>query len=93
MMTIFGFEKVDYISKRSKQRVEGLNLHCVSDYVENDRMTGQQVERIFISVRSPAWSSVQASKIGDMVKVLYNRFGSVDDVIVQKPDQKAASGK
>lgn len=87
-MTVFGLEKVDYVSKKSNQRVEGLNLHCVSDYMETDKMTGQQVERIFISVRSQAWLSIQNVKIGDSVKFFYNRFGNVDDVQVQAQDSK-----
>lgn len=87
-MTVFGLEKVDYVSKKSNQRVEGLNLHCVSDYIETDKMTGQQVERIFISVRSQAWASIQKVKIGDDVRVLYNRYGNVDDVLVQSQDSK-----
>lgn len=87
-MKIFGVEKVDYISRKSNQRVEGLNLHCVSDPVETDHMSGQQVDRIFVSVRSQAWSSIQKLRIGDEIRVLYNRYGSVDDVMVQEPVSK-----
>lgn len=91
-MEVIGIEKVDYISKKSNQRVEGLNLHCMSDPVETDSMSGRQVDRIFVSVRSGAWPSVQGLCLGASIKVLYNRYGSVDDVIVQVP-VKAAAGK
>lgn len=92
-MVVFGIEKVDYISKKTNKPVQGLDFHCVSDYMETDVMKGQKVDHYFVSVRSQGWASVQGINIGDDVRALYNRFGQVEDILLQKPAPKAAAAK
>ncbi|MBD5401990.1 hypothetical protein HDR58_04200 [bacterium] len=80
-MKVVGIEKVHYMSKKSNQWVDGLNLHCISDPVETEMISGQTVERLFISNRSAAIVAAQQVKIGDDIKAFYNRFGSIDDIM------------
>lgn len=80
-MKVVGIEKVHYLSKKSNQWVDGLNLHCVSDPVETEMLSGQSVDRLFVSNRSAAITVAQQVKIGDDVKAFYNRFGSIDDIL------------
>ncbi|MCM1342667.1 MAG: hypothetical protein NC305_04025 [Lachnospiraceae bacterium] len=92
-MRVLGIEKVDYVSRKTNNRVEGLNLHCVSEPVSTDRMDGQQVERVFISARSAAYASLSGIRIGQDVKFLYNRYGNVDDVVIQPDAAPEKAGK
>lgn len=90
-MKVVGIEKVDYMSKKTNNRVEGLNLHCISEPMQTDRLSGQQVERVFVSARSAAFASLAGIQIGQDVKFLYNRFGHVDDVVIQPVSDPAKS--
>jgi len=80
-MKVVGIEKVHYMSKKSNQWVDGINLHCVSDPAETDTVSGQTVERLFVSNRSAAIATAQQVQIGHDIKAFYNRFGSIDDIL------------
>lgn len=80
-MTVVGIEKVHYMSKKSNQWVDGINLHCVSDSVETDKISGQTVERVFISSRSAAFEVASKLKLGCHVRFFYNRYGNVESVL------------
>lgn len=82
-MKVVGIEKVHYLSKKTNNWVDGLDLHCISDPVQTDRFTGQKVESVFVSARSTAFLSLSAVGVGQEVKFLYDRRGNVDDVVIQ----------
>lgn len=80
---VVGKQKVDYVSKKTNQPVTGITLHCECD-VNDDRFEGKQVETIFVSSKSPMYDQCLAFPIGSVVNVMYNRWGSVDSVVLDK---------
>lgn len=77
-MEVVGKEDVDYMSKKTNRQVQGVRLHCL---VDDSRVTGKAAESIFISGTSDCIGYVKGLKIGDLVTVVYNRFGSVESVM------------
>lgn len=73
MFNVIGIEKVDYVSKKTNQRVFGTRLHmtyekmgvsgvcCFNEYISG------QIDCSMITV-------------GDTVNVFYNKYGRVSDV-------------
>ena len=74
---VLGKQKVDYVSSKTGQRVQGENLHC--KYLQKN-VEGEAVEKLYISsnVNSPIVN------VGDEIDVFYNRYGSVDEVRLVK---------
>lgn len=70
---LLGIEEVDYENKMGR-RVKGLKLHLT--YQKKD-VEGMCVETVFVSERIEC-----NAQLGDIVRVVYNRFGSVTDVEV-----------
>jgi hypothetical protein len=70
---VLGKQKVDYVSSKTGQRVQGENLHC--KYLQKN-VEGEAVEKLYISsnVNSPIVN------VGDEIDVFYNRYGGVDEV-------------
>ena len=75
-MKVVGIEKVDYVSKKTGKSVRGKKLHmCLK--TENENVKGYQVESAFIP------EVVECNvKVGDEVKLFYNKYGSVDAISV-----------
>lgn len=80
-MTIIGKAKVDYVSKKTNQQVNGITLHVTH---EENNVDGLAVETIFVSSKSNVYADANAVKLGEKVNVYYNRFGSVDSIALCK---------
>lgn len=80
-LKIVGKQKVDYVSKKTNQPVVGITLHCVSN-TNDERFEGMQTETIFISNKSPMHEQCLAFPIGSEISVMYNRYGSVESVLL-----------
>ncbi|HIQ74105.1 MAG TPA: hypothetical protein IAA51_06800 [Candidatus Cottocaccamicrobium excrementipullorum] len=75
MYRILGIETVDYVSRKTGNRVQGTRLHLQDGTAYEDTM-GNRVLSVYVK---PAVNTADLA-LGDDVEVLYNRFGSVDDV-------------
>lgn len=71
---LVGIENIDY-TNRTGAHITGTRLHFI---FENSKINGTGVEVVFCG------GSVDVShlKIGDKCRVLYNRFGKVDNIAV-----------
>ncbi len=76
-MIIVGKQKVDYVSRKKNQPVQGVTLHCES---QRNGVEGVSVETIFISAKSNMYSEVVTMPLGTQITVGYNRWGSVEYV-------------
>lgn len=81
MYEIVGFKKVDYVSKKTGRQVSGFTL-----FVETERrdVTGLACEEVYVSVERIS----AVPQLGDLCEVYYNRFGSVESVIIHDSDGK-----
>lgn len=76
LATILGIENVSYTSKKTNQPVRGLKVYYAYP-INADRGIGMRTEDAFIS------QNVEFhAQVGDKVNILYNRFGSVEEVDV-----------
>ena len=71
MAKIIGIENVDYVSKKTNNRVQGFKLHCS---YERKNVTGASVEQYYVSNNAEGIADV---KVGDEVDFSYNRFGNI----------------
>lgn len=76
-MKIVGKQKVDYVSRKTNQPVQGVTLHCTD---ERQGIEGVSVETIFVSAKSDIYNDVVNIPIGSNISVGYNRWGSVEYV-------------
>lgn len=67
-----GVQKVDYKNKEGRQ-VTGTNLHCVYDMKS---VEGEAVEKIYVSSKLEC----PIVKVGDIIDVTYNKFGSIESI-------------
>ncbi|MEY8352122.1 hypothetical protein AALB39_02075 [Lachnospiraceae bacterium 54-53] len=74
---VLGIKKVDYTNKAGKH-VLGTSLHTVHDGRD---MEGQMVESIYISSNTDI-ADLSKVKIGCMIDIEYNRYGSVENFVV-----------
>ena len=76
---IIGLEKVNYVSKKTGQPVEGINLHTIGT---SANVQGMAAERFFVSVRAEGiYPIVNNLKPDDVVDIQFNRFGNVDAIV------------
>lgn len=76
---VLGIQKVDYLNKNNRQ-VTGTSFHIC---YPKKHVDGEACESVFISEKADI-SGVGDIKVGDMVNLFYNRYGSVEDVAVKK---------
>ena len=74
MYEIIGVKNVDYVSKKTGNRVTGFNLFVTH---EEDGVEGLASDRIFVSTSNIDFEPA----VGVLCDVRYNRFGSVESVI------------
>lgn len=73
MVLICGFEKIDYVSKRTNKRVQGVKIHC-NDY----RTITEGVAVLSFYVDQKCFDNFFSSvSLGDSVDLFYNQYGSV----------------
>ena len=78
MYSVVGIENVDYTSKKTDKRVTGTKLHLFCEVDESDEdIIGQRVETIYVSDDI----SINGIDVGDVIDVLYNKFGRVTKII------------
>lgn len=83
-MIVVGKEKVDYPSKKTGKQVRGVSFNCVCD-THDERFEGQRVDTVFISMASPMYDQCAAFPVGSEISVMYNRYGSVESVVLCEP--------
>ena len=71
---VIGIEQVNYTSRKTNRQVEGVKLHLTYPFDEEDA-DGTGVEVVFTS--HEVGDKVE---IGDLVELLYNKFGSICDI-------------
>lgn len=71
---VVGIEVVDYVSKKTNQRVVGKKIHYLSD-IDSKKGTGQKAENDYVSGEIAEMVSV-----GDDIEIYYNRFGNVAQI-------------
>ncbi|MDE6913370.1 MAG: hypothetical protein K2P35_06710 [Lachnospiraceae bacterium] len=82
-MKVVGKERVDYPSKKTGKQVTGISFNCVMDTNANDeRFEGMRVDTVFVSTKSPMYDQCAAIPVGSDISVLYNRYGSVESVLL-----------
>lgn len=70
---IVGIEHVNYVSSKTKKQVNGYTLYCT---YEKNKCDGVATESFFLSPEK-----LDKLKVGDLVCVYFNRFGSVQKVL------------
>ena len=77
MFKVVGIEKLDYVSKKTNNRVVATNLYCVSDDIA-DNLTGVKTEKFFCSDKAELPASLG---LNDTIKVFFNEFKGVAAVV------------
>ncbi len=92
MSKIVGKEMVDYLSRKSNQQVTGIKLHIIRP---DNRVEGFAAESVFISSKSALYEAVTSYPLNTEVLIMYNRYGSVEDVKLVTADtgKPGAGGK
>ncbi len=72
---VVGIKKINYTSRKTGQLVQGTELHCSFD---DKNVLGAAVDKFYI----PQRVDISHVQIGDVVNILFNRYGSVDFVQV-----------
>lgn len=73
---VVGAKKTSFVTKDTKETIEGYNIYVTYDAAG---VEGQAADRFFISMaKSGEWKPTP----GDIIKIIYNRFGKVDAVEV-----------
>lgn len=75
MYEVTGIKKVDYVSKKTGRPVQGFSLWL--SYERKD-VEGTACDEVYVSNERIS----DVPKLGDMVDVYYNRFGSVESVVI-----------
>lgn len=76
MYCVVGIRRVDYTSKKTGNRVLGVNLYC--NY-EDDHTEGFACDSIFFSddrLQKLGWTP----QVSDMFWPVYNKYGRIEDV-------------
>lgn len=76
-MKILGFEHVKF-NFNDGRSVDGQYVYLSDD--SSQKVTGVRTERVFLSEAKAAACNF-IPKLGDNVKVYYNRFGKVDSIV------------
>lgn len=82
MYEVIGIKKVDYVSRKTNRPVNGYSLWL--EYERKD-VEGVAVDEVYVS--NERISVVPL--LGDMCDVYYNKFGSVESVVI---DESAREG-
>lgn len=80
-MKVVGKERVDYPSKKTGKQVTGISFNCVMD-TNDERFEGMRVDTVFVSTKSPMYDQCAAILVGSEISVMYNRYGSVESVLL-----------
>lgn len=70
---IIGIQEVEFTTE-DNQKIQGVKLHLGS---ENEHVDGLAVDKVFV----PARIDTSDLEVGDIVKISYNKYGKVDEII------------
>ena len=73
MYELYGVQTVDYLNRQGRQ-IRGTRLYCT---FTDEKIEGYGTEAFFVSDRVPLPEDL---RLGDKLKILYNRYGSIDSV-------------
>lgn len=77
MYEVVGFKEVEYTRKRDGQQVHGTEVHLMSlDTPNQNGFEGREVIKAWLGQ-----NAVYSPSLGDTVRIYYNRFGGVDDLV------------
>ncbi len=76
MYEIIGVNRVDYTSRKSGRPVKGWQIHTKEPV--NGTYDGYRYEAIYVS--DVAWGDHAAPAVGEMIELVYNRYGQVSAV-------------
>lgn len=86
---VLGIQDVDYISRKTGNPVVGVMLHvCFKD----SQVIGEATDNVFVSDNLGLRRTLDSMNPGCFVDVVYNRRGSVADIILLE-DASQKSGK
>lgn len=74
VVTVLGIENVSYTSKKTNLPVRGIKVYY-SSHLDPSRGIGLKTDSVFISQNINF-----CAQLGDDIDILYNRFGSVEEV-------------
>lgn len=77
MYKVVGFKPVEYDRKKDGKHVKGTTLYVI-DKEDRPGVVGFQCTELWVSQ-----NCTYAPVIGDNVRIFFNRFGSVEDVVSQ----------
>lgn len=81
---LVGLENVDYVSRKSGERVEGVKLHVVGEEGSSNRVKGHPVESFWISKRADIYEKALSIPLNSNIECSYNRWGNLDHIEVVK---------
>lgn len=70
MLNVIGIENVDYVSKKTNNRVQGKRIYYVEDLLAG-KGEGSKADNVFVRDEDAAHVC-----IGDCIEVYYNKFGT-----------------
>lgn len=76
MFEVVGFKSISYNRKSDGKHIEGMEVYLTSD-PEDDRVIGKEAMAVYLNKERSCYSP----KIGDVVRLCYNRYGRVDDLL------------
>lgn len=76
---IEGIENIDYVSKKTNERVIGVKLY-ISFPINEKRGKGRKTDSVYLSKRTVENLSYFPD-VDDEVDFVYNRFGGISDVV------------
>lgn len=80
MYEVTGIKKVDYVSKKTGRPVKGYTLWL--SYERQD-VDGFACDEVYVSIERIS----EVPQLGDLVNVYYNRFGSVESVVIDRNER------
>lgn len=74
---VVGFRSVNFKDKQTGNPVNGFSLYLQRDPLD-DRVQGQEVDKIFISSEYVRYSP----ELGDEIVLIYNKYGKISSIQV-----------
>ena len=84
VFNLVGIEEVDYVSKKTQERVEGVKLHVVGENNASTRVKGCSVETFWVSKRADIYKATLTLPLNSRVNCSFNRWGNLDAVDLMK---------
>lgn len=76
MYEVIGFKPISYNRKSDGKHIEGMEVYLTAE-PEDDRVVGKEAMAVYLNGER----SCYRPQIGDVVRLCYNRYGRVDDLL------------